>query len=114
MGKGRDPRAVYVRGLIGAFHLLRKNDGNVHMYRRRHSNGNTGGLDREDFRNSASGIKACHLRAELHQKIDVELLVEKASDLQNIPAQNDAVACNALFQKLHPTSLPQKKIKKAD
>ena len=78
-------------------------------------NSDAAGLDGEDLVDAPVGEQAAEFLADLLQKPDVHLVVQKAVHLQNISFLNHAVGQDTLFQQFHPLtgSFPCRAVKTA-
>ena len=84
-----------------ALGLLGKDDRHVEMPRRHAGNGDAGRFNCQDLVDAVVLEDAVELLADLVQQVYIQLVVQKAVDLQDIAGTNLAFLHNTFLQKFH-------------
>ena len=101
MGVGMDGSAVNIPVHIAALVLLGKDHRHAHRHARRHRNGDARGLDGQNLRYPGVCEKLPDFLSDLCQQNRVNLLVQEAADLQNLPGEHLALRQNFLLHQTH-------------
>ena len=94
-------RNILVVGAIGSFALFGKHHGDIVEVAQQRGDGDSAGFDGENFVHSHAVKAAFELISHLTHNIDVDLVVEKAVNLEYVTFFDNSTCEDFFFQEIH-------------